>query len=117
MNAGLLEKAEELYQRHVLERAARIAAKRLEERMTHCADLLKANPEQVYAWHSEDAPLLPESGNPVSVVLVTRQPDGQLIGGELLIPRERFDPAALQEFLEGKSRTYKSTGLDAQEPL
>jgi hypothetical protein len=60
--------------------------------------------ERELAEHSEkrvaaDAPLRPEPGAPVSVVIACRTPAG-IVSGELLVQRERFDAALFFRTLE-----------------
>lgn len=103
MRKSVLQQAEESHQRVTRERESTRAARYLERRIAYCSQQLAAHPERRYQWHAAGGPLMPEPGEPVSVVLAVRLATGQVVAGELSIPRERFDGAAVQAFLDGVS--------------
>lgn len=71
----------------------------LEKRRAFVVRELKAHPELPRTYHAHNAPLIPEAGEPVSVMLGIRGEDGVILTGELLIPRERFDVDALTRLM------------------
>jgi hypothetical protein len=74
----------------------------LERRRARVERELAEHREQRHASDVVDAPLRPEPGSPVSVVLAVRTAAG-IVSGELHIPRERFDPALFFKTLEESS--------------
>jgi hypothetical protein len=64
---------------------------------------LAEHPDKRVAFDVADAPLRPEPGEPVSVVLAFRTPVG-IVSGELHVPRERFEPVLFIRTLEETSR-------------
>ncbi len=75
----------------------------LEARRAHVERELAEHPEKRVAFDVADAPLRPEPGAPVSVVLAVRTAAG-IVSGELHIPRKRFDAALFLKTLEESSR-------------
>lgn len=75
-------------------------AQALQRRHADVWKQLLEHPEQRAAYDIADAPLRPEPGSPVSVVIAIRTAAG-IVSAELHIPRERFDAGlffqALQE--------------------
>jgi hypothetical protein len=64
---------------------------------------LRAHPELQRAFDVADAPLKAESGASVSVVLAVRHGD-QILSGEVLVPREKWNSAALIAVLETEGK-------------
>jgi hypothetical protein len=70
----------------------------LEERTRKVEEHLHSHPELQQTFDVEGAPLKPEPGMPVSVVLAVRH-GNQITSSEILIPRDCFDMALfLQPF-------------------
>jgi hypothetical protein len=59
---------------------------------------LRAHPMRRYAVDLADVPLKAAPGAPLSVVLAVRHGE-QILSGEILIPRERWDFGAFQAIL------------------
>ena len=78
-------------------------SKRLETRVRVERELAE-HPEQRVVFDAIDAPLRPEPGAPVSIMLAVRTPIG-IVSGELSVPRERFDAALFFKSLEESSKT------------
>jgi hypothetical protein len=76
---------------------------------------LEAHPDNRYAWHATDAPLRPEAGAPVSLVLAIRDPSGRNISGELSVPRDQFDGDAINAFLRELAGAAIQTSTETRE--
>lgn len=81
----------------------RVSSSVLERRRAKVEYDLARHPEQYVSVDVVDAPLRPEPGDPVSVVIACRTAVG-IVSAELVIPRERFDPAPFFKTLEETSR-------------
>src|SRR5262249_7691801 len=64
---------------------------------------LRADPALRVTFDSGNAPMSPEPGPPVSVVIAIRTSAG-IVSAELHIPRERFDAALFFQTLEQQAR-------------
>lgn len=64
---------------------------------------LRAHPALRLAFDVADAPLQGGAGEPVSVVVAVRH-GGEMVSGEVLVPRERWDLAAFVACLEAPER-------------
>lgn len=74
----------------------------VERRRARLEAELHQHPERRIATDVANAPLRPESGEPVSVVMAVRTAEG-IVAGEFTIPRERFDAALFLQFLNETS--------------
>jgi hypothetical protein len=70
-----------------------------ERRYTKVEGELQAHPERLRAFDVMDPPLAAAPGEPLSVVLAIRYGD-QMLSGEVLVPRERWDLGAFIECLD-----------------
>jgi hypothetical protein len=97
------------------EEQANAAAAALQRRHAWCVRQLEADSEQRYTWHATDAPLRPEAGEPVSLVLAIREPSGRIISGELSVPRDQFDGDAINAFLRELASAPIQTPTETKE--
>lgn len=75
----------------------------IQERRAYVVQQLQREPRMHRAFSVDGAPFTPERGEPVSVVLAIRAPEG-IVVGELSIPRERFNFEAFLACLEKHGR-------------
>ena len=74
-----------------------------EARRAKVVAILRTHGDQQRAFDVVDAPLEPGPGEPVSVVVAVRH-GGQILSGELTVPRERWSLPAFIAFMEGTER-------------
>jgi hypothetical protein len=74
------------------------AVQALEARRQKVEAQLLANPKLRMAADVTDAPMRPEAGRPVSIVVAIKTPQG-IVSGELEAPRERFDTGVFFAYL------------------
>lgn len=84
--------------------AADPADRALEARQQEVEARLRTDQNLRIAADVADAPLRPEPGRPVSIVLAVRTAAG-IVSAELHAPRERFDPALFIRYLKETSET------------
>lgn len=75
----------------------------LERRRAYVKRELQEHGELRVSTHVQDAPLRPEPGQPISVMVAVRTTDG-IVSAEYSIPRERFDIVLFTKMLEETSR-------------